>query len=87
MRKMRLLVDELEKLRENNQRLLIENDRLRSKCRKIEQQVTERMLNEEIIRLDAQIRTNGGICEITGDECHRSGNCKKCPEMENWPWK
>lgn len=81
MRKMRLLVDELEKLRENNQRLLIENDLLRSKYRKIEQQVTERMLNEEIIRLDAQ------ICEITGDECYRSGNCEKCSEMENWPWK
>lgn len=54
MRKMRLLVDELEKLRENNQRLLIENDLLRSKCAEIEAQVTDRMLKEEMIRLEME---------------------------------
>lgn len=87
MRKLKLLTDELEKITAENQRLLIENDFLRSRCVKIEQEVTERMLKEELIRLEAQAKTAGGICEITGDECSHGLNCENCPEMENWPWK
>jgi len=85
--KLKLLADELENLKEENQRLLIENDFLRSKCVQIEQEVTERMLKEELIRLEAQAKTVGGICEITGNECSYGLNCENCPERINWPWK
>ena len=79
MRKLKLLTNEIEKITAENQRLLIENDFLRSRCIKIEQEVTERMLKEEIIRMEAQ-------CPLLGDMCF-CNSCENCPEMENWPWK
>ena len=81
MRKLLLLTDELEKSQEENQRLLIENDFLRSKCAKIEQEVTDRMLKEEIIRMNAPKQ-----CSLTGEQCFME-TCENCPELTNWPWK
>jgi len=50
---MALLADEIGRLRDDNQRLFVENDLLKQKVETIEAETIDRMLTEEITRLEA----------------------------------